>query len=319
MTASLPPALYDLHTHSTASDGWLSPAALVTAACQKGVATLALTDHDTIAGLDEAQATATKQGIRFIPGVEIEVTPRATPTPVDAEEREYAARREFHLLGLGFDQTNTAFLALLDDLRASREERNEKMFAKMRDMGIPTDESEIRAIAGGGFLGRPHFAEYLVRKGIVKNYETAFKKYLAKGEVLFVPREGADFMRAVELIHGAGGLAFVAHPTSLYISWGHMASFLPRARDAGLDGIEAWHPNASVHESERLVALAREAGLCISAGSDYHGEGRRDRHLGMAGGDTKIVASLLDFTPLAPERVVFSESLRALIAGLPNC
>ncbi|MDR2865592.1 MAG: PHP domain-containing protein [Spirochaetaceae bacterium] len=312
--------LFDLHTHSTVSDGKLSPSALVSAAADKGIVGLALSDHDTIAGLVEAGEEAQKRGIILVHAVEIEINwnefPLLSGDSGTSNEGGGAGKREFHLLGLGIDEPSPDFLVLLAELRESRDKRNQIMVERMRDLGFPCDLAEIYAISGTEFVGRPHFAEYLVQKKIVKNYETAFKKYFGKGEPLFVPRKGADFARALRVIKESGGIAVLAHPTTLYVSWGHMQSILEKLREAGLDGIEAWHPLVSEHESRRLVGMAEPLGLCITAGSDYHGEGRRDRRLGESSGGIKISADLFDFSPLKTSAYAFNGSLGKFVAAL---
>jgi predicted metal-dependent phosphoesterase TrpH len=303
--------LFDMHSHSTASDGKLSPRALVCEAARKGIRALAVTDHDTIAAYSEAEEAARECGLFLIHGVEIEINwsefaPLKTP-PVAMEELSEGAlvrdtgthRREFHLLGLGISAPSPDFLALMAELRDSREKRNLLMIERMKELGLPADLDEIYSISGTSFIGRPHFAEYLVQKKVVKNCEAAFKKYLAKGEVLFVPRRGADLERALRVIKESGGISVLAHPNTLYVSWGHLTGMLPKLREAGIDAIEAWHPNCTVHESERFTALAKANGFCVSAGSDYHGEGRRARKLGESSGGKKITAALYDFSPVA--------------------
>jgi predicted metal-dependent phosphoesterase TrpH len=313
-------SFFDLHTHTTASDGKLSPAALIRAAAEKGIRAIAITDHDTIGGLDEAAAEAKKHGIHLVRGVEIEINWNEF-APIQhgfsgAEDDTRRARREFHLLGLGIDKPSTEFIALIAALCESRGARNKTMIEKMREAGLPCDLDEIYKISGTSFIGRPHFAEYLVQKKAVKNIETAFKRYFAKGQKLFVPRRGAGLARAISLIKESGGIAILAHPTTLYVSWGHLAGIFVKLREAGIDGIEAWHPLTTVHESERLIRLARPLGFCISAGSDYHGEGRRDRKLGFSSGGIKITKDLFDFSPLAASPDTYGDNLRELFRML---
>lgn len=314
------PILLDLHTHSTASDGKLSPSALVRAAAARGISTLAITDHDTMDALDEAEGEAKLQGVRLIRGIEIEINWNEFPPILgvlkDGKKGAGVPRREFHLLGLGVDRPTADFLSLMEELRESRNERNLMIVERMREQGLPCDLDEIYAQSGSAFIGRPHFAEYLVQKKVVRDVESAFKKFLAKGERLFIPKRGADFERALRLIKESGGIAVLAHPTTLYVSWGHLPGILRKLRDGGLDGLEAWHPTTSVHESHRLVSLAQPLGLCITAGSDFHGEGRRDRTLGLSSGNTKITSSLFDFSPLAGSLDAFDGNLRQLIATL---
>jgi predicted metal-dependent phosphoesterase TrpH len=305
--------LIDLHSHSTASDGRLCPAELVRAAHDKGIAAFALTDHDTIDGLDEAEDEAQKTGVSLIRGVEIEINWNEFPLMDD--DGLSASHREFHLLGLGLDKVTPEFLELLNEMRLSREQRNIEMVRRMGEMGLPNDLDEIYKISGTSFIGRPHFADYLVQKKAVRNYEQAFKKYFAKGSALFVPRRGADFKRSLRLIKESGGIAVIAHPTSLYVSWAHIEAIFVKLKAEGLDGMEAWHPMTTAHEAHRLSSIAKKLGLCTTAGSDYHGEGRRDRKLGLSAGGTKNTRALFDFSPVIPLLDTFDGNLRKLIAS----
>jgi predicted metal-dependent phosphoesterase TrpH len=280
--------IVDLHTHSTASDGELSPAGLVRAAAAEGVEALALTDHDTIDGLAEAEESAQAVGVAFIRGVEIEI---------DWPEIGNMEQREFHLLGLGLGKLSPRFQAMMLQLRHKREKRNRLMLERMNELGIPATFEEIRAGNAGGYLGRPHFAEYLTRTRITKNADEAFRKYLGRGKALYIPKGGVTLRRAVSAIKESGGLAILAHPTSLYIAWGRLPGVLARFKDAGLDGLEAYHPTATARESERLCALAKDAGFFVSAGSDFHGAARRDRKLARLAGNTRIDSALLSFPP----------------------
>ncbi|MDR2768458.1 MAG: PHP domain-containing protein, partial [Treponema sp.] len=210
--------MIDLHTHSTASDGDLTPEKLAEFAAKRGLGAFALTDHDTIAGLLGAQRAAERLGIRFIPGVELEIQTE------NAEGGEFSpgippVNGEFHLLGLNLRRILPEFTAELTFLAQARERRNHLMLEKMRAAGIEADYGEIAAFAGGDLVGRPHFGFFLVKRRLVRNQKQAFDRYLGKGRAFYVPRAGLGFARAVELIHGAGGKAVLAHPMSLYLSW----------------------------------------------------------------------------------------------------
>ncbi|MDR2551769.1 MAG: PHP domain-containing protein [Treponema sp.] len=282
--------MIDLHTHSTASDGSLTPAGLVEKAALAGLNTLALTDHDTLAGLEEAEKAARNQGISFIPGVELEIqTPGSFSSPPAGE---------FHLLGLGITMPTAEFLDTLRYLAETRERRNHKMVEKMKEAGIEVHYDDIRAFAGGAGLspasrvsplvGRPHFGAFLVSRRLAKNQEQAFRRWLGRGRPFYVPREGLDFEKAVRLIHESGGAAVLAHPMSLYVSWGRLPAFLETLKEKGLDGLEAWHPTAGVKDCKRLEETGRNLELCITAGSDFHGSARPDRRLGYTSGNRKI-------------------------------
>ncbi|MDR3161993.1 MAG: PHP domain-containing protein [Spirochaetaceae bacterium] len=279
--------MIDLHTHSTASDGSFSPAALIDAAADQGLTVLALTDHDTMNGLEEAQNKALVRGIRFIPGIELEIA-----------WRPEIPQGEFHLLGLGISRPSASFLEAVAELTRLREERNRKILDAMRKMDIGIDLEEVAALSGGGSIGRPHFAAALVRRGLVKNQEQAFSRFLGKGKPFYVPKAALEFSTAAALIKESGGLAVLAHPMSLYLSWGRLPSLVRELKDRGLDGIEAWHPTAKVGACRRLEALGLSLGLFITAGSDFHGEWRPDRKLGITAGNRRISEAVLEAIPL---------------------
>ncbi|MDR0722594.1 MAG: PHP domain-containing protein [Treponema sp.] len=274
--------MIDLHTHSSASDGSLSPAQLIENARQQGLSALALTDHDTIAGLEEAKQEAEKSAFRFIPGIEIEITWEPG---------------EFHLLGLGISQPSSAFLEALVELARLRKRRNQKIIQLMQEWSIPVTYEDIRSLSRGQSIGRPHFAALLVKRGLVKNQEQAFSQYLGKGRPFYVPKEGMEFRRAVQVIQDAGGIAVLAHPMSLYVAWGHLPNLIKDLKDQGLNGIEAWHPTAKVRSCKRLEELGKSLRLCITAGSDFHGETRPDRKLGITAGNIQIDDAVLAAIP----------------------
>jgi predicted metal-dependent phosphoesterase TrpH len=276
--------MIDLHTHSTASDGDLTPAELVQSAKKRGILALALTDHDTVDGLEEAREEADRQGVKFIPGIEF-----------DIEYEPFAVAGEFHLLGLGLSAISPGFQEALKEIRRKREDRNLRLLKRIgEELGLDIDYGEVQALSGGGALGRPHFATLLVNRGIVKSHELAFSKYLGKGRPLYIPKEKLEFTRALGMIREAGGIPVLAHPLSLHISWGRLPDFVADLAARGLAGIEAWHPSAKVSSCKRLEALGRSLGLCITAGSDFHGNSRPDRKLGFTAGTRPIEDSFLD-------------------------
>jgi predicted metal-dependent phosphoesterase TrpH len=271
--------MIDLHTHSTASDGSFSPSALIAEAVKRGLSAIALTDHDTTGGIKEAAKAAKEKGIRFIPGIELEIA--------------WDSNGEFHLLALGLDGLKNEFAAALEELARRRRERNLEIISRMNEAGIEVSYSEISAQSGHS-IGRPHFAAFLVQRKIVKNLRQAFDRYLGKGKPFYIPKMGLEFELASSLIHGSGGIAVLAHPMSLYTAWGKLPDLVKSLKEKGLDGIEAWHPSAKVSSCERLEDLGRKLGLYITAGSDFHGEARKDRKLGFTAGRRKISESFLD-------------------------
>lgn len=266
--------MIDLHTHSNASDGTYSPKELVDHASEKGLSVLALTDHDTVDGLKEASEEAAKVGITFVPGIEINIE---WPTG------------EFHLLGLGLKSVSQELSTIISDLQQKRNTRNIEMISKIQEAGIPLTLEELTARFHTDSLGRPHFAELMVEKGIVKNRQAAFDKYLAKGRPFYIKHEGADLSEAIQAIESSGGVPVQAHPLSMYVSWGKMENTMTSIHEQGVVGLEAYHPGVRVAEGERLEKLARKLNMIVTAGSDFHGEKiRADRHLGFTTGGKKI-------------------------------
>lgn len=266
--------MIDLHTHSTASDGIYSPEDLVKKACDHNIKVLALTDHDTIDGLKEAKKACNQHGITFVPGTELNIE---WPTG------------EFHLLGLGLKRISPELDSILADLQEGRDSRNREIIQKMRDAGYDVSLEEIQATNRTKCLGRPHFAAYMVEKKIVKTRQQAFDKYLGKHCPWYVDRVGADLNSAIEAIKCSGGIPVMAHPLSIYVSWGKIRGVMEDLKARGIVGLEAYHPGARVSECQRLEELARELGFVVSAGSDYHGEAvRTDRRIGHTCGGFKI-------------------------------
>jgi predicted metal-dependent phosphoesterase TrpH len=288
--------MIDLHTHSSASDGDLSPALLVQKAAERGLKAIALTDHDTIKGLESAR-TAAAARIGFIPGIEIHIAWHGDKVPRGAPG--LGPGGEFHLLGLGISAPSPAFLAAIAELSRRREERNREILDRMHELSIEATWEELAAIAGDGghSVGRPHFASLLVTKKIVKNRKQAFACYLGAGKPLYVPKEGLEFERAAALIRESGGIPVLAHPMSLYVAWGRLPDLIKTLRDRGLMGLEAWHPLAKSGSCRRLEALASALGLYITEGSDFHGAVRPERKLGYSGGGRQIQDSVLEAIP----------------------
>ncbi|MCR5218628.1 PHP domain-containing protein, partial [Treponema sp.] len=224
--------MIDLHTHSTASDGTKSPSELVRYAFSKGINIMALTDHDTTAGIEEAKkeaAAIVKEGhdFIFIPGIELNIQ---WPTG------------EFHLLGLGLKETSPELKEIEDYLEDERKNRNIKMAEKLQAAGINITIEEVEQSFNTNMIGRPHFADCMVKKGFVKTRQEAFDRYFAKGRPCYTDRKGADLEECCRAIKSSGGIPVQAHPMSMYVSWGKMEETLRRIRNAGVMGLEAWHP-----------------------------------------------------------------------------
>ena len=265
--------MIDLHTHSNCSDGSLSPTELVRLGVTSGLAALALTDHDTVAGLDEALAACRSTGIRFLGGVEFE----AAFSP-----------GKLHILGIGLSDWHGEIEKRLIEMREKRTERNRRIIDKMQKAGIAATLADIEEIAVGTVVGRPHFAEFLVRNGIVRTIQEGFDRYLATGKRFYAKRENFQPAEVVALIRQAGGKAVLAHPLTLKVSLSRLAGLIDSFKTIGMEGIEAFHANAPLPVAEQIAAIARAAGMIVTAGSDYHGDYRPDRRLGRGAGGLPI-------------------------------
>lgn len=266
--------MIDLHVHTTASDGQYTPTEIFEKAAERNIKVMAITDHDTVAGLEEAKIAAEKVGITFVPGVELNIN---NPTG------------EFHLLGLGFKTISPSLKKILEDLVTNREKRNREIIEKIQAAGYDLTLEEMYADFPNTILGRPHFAAEIQKKGIVKTRQQAFDRFLAKGRPWYAPRVGANLDDAIVAIKDSGGCPVIAHPMSLYLSWGKLPETLQNFYERGIEGLEAFHPGARVSECLRLEETANKIGYFVTAGSDFHGEKiRADRKLGHTCGDKKI-------------------------------
>ena len=285
--------MIDLHTHSNASDGDYSPGQLIQEAVKQGITALALTDHDTLSGLENARYEAASAGIHLIPGIEISIRWNGGGVVCGP-----GPGGEFHLLGLGISSPSSGFLAAIDDLSRRREARNREILNRMHELGMDAAWEDLLALAGSSHsLGRPHFASLLIKKKIVRNREQAFARYLKMGKPLYVPKAGLAFEEAVSLIGESGGIPVLAHPMSLYVAWGRLPELVKALKAGGLKGIEAWHPAASAKNCRRLEELGRALGLYITEGSDFHGTSRPDRRLGCSHRNREISAAILEAIP----------------------
>lgn len=271
--------MIDLHAHSTASDGVLSPTELIQLAVAEGLQAIALTDHDTVDGLDEARAAADAGGIVFVPGIELEIDWQPGV---------------FHLLGLGLKGWTGPLRSRLVRVREYRTERNLRMVDRMQKAGIAIDYGELIEIAGHRTVGRPHFAHALLQKGVVASPQEAFDRFIGNGRPFYESKRALSVGQACATVHAAGGKAVIAHPSTLGLEWDEFSRTLFRWKHEGLDGIEAYHPNVTLPDAHRFASLAEELGLIVTAGSDFHGFGRTDRRLGRSCGGHPIDARFLD-------------------------
>ena len=246
--------IFDLHCHSTASDGVLSPTEVVTRAAQKGVNVLALCDHDTLAGLDEAQAAAQAQGVELITGVEIST--------------EWEGKG-IHIVGLNFDKENAALNALLANQKALREQRAIAIGEKLRQIGVENAYAGAKALTAGE-VTRAHYARYLVQIGKVANDSQAFKRYLGNHKSCFVKAQWTDIPSAIAAIHQAGGVAVVAHPLRYDMTVRWIRKLLEAFKYWGGDAMEVAGCGQTSQQRQNLARWAQEHGLAASVGSDFH-------------------------------------------------
>lgn len=239
-----------MHVHTTASDGSLTPSQVVARARAKGLGGVAITDHDTVEGIQEALEVAKDTGFIVLPGIELS-------TEKDGEE--------IHILGYGLDYHAPSLLKTLDFLKNQRLLRGEKMIHRLQKLGLDISFQEVMSLAGEGSLGRPHIAQTLVRKGYVKNTYEAFQRYLIKGAPGYVERFKLDPVDAIAQIRGLGGLAVVAHPALI-----KQPGMLEYLIDQGAHGVEVYHPDNGPEATAAYLALAKARGLMITGGSDFH-------------------------------------------------
>ena len=256
--------MIDLHLHTTASDGYLTPAQLVARAQAAGLTTISITDHDTVAAIAEATERAGAIGIRVVPGIEI--------TAVDDG-------RDVHMLGYFFDPESATLAALLERQRALRVARVRDIGERLAALGMPVDVEPLLLTAAakpGSSVGRPLVARELVRAGYVASVQEAFNLWLATGRPAFVPRIGPSPASVVGAIHEAGGIASIAHPGVT-----KRDELIKPLIDNGLDAIEVYHSDHTPEAEQTYKAMAERHGVAASGGSDFHGDELRRNTLGL--------------------------------------
>lgn len=261
-----PPVRIDLHAHSSVSDGTEPPRELVRLAVAAELDVVAITDHDTVSGWDEAAAAALEFGIRVVPGLELSCTRGAA---------------SIHVLGYLIDPTRPGVAEELTRIRLGRTDRLPAMLAALARHGVPLSTDQVMAAAGGAdSLGRPHVADALIAAGYVADRREAFDVWLAEGRPAHIDRYAPDVLDGIAMIRAAGGVAVVAHP------WGRESrdmmtpEVVASLADAGLAGLEAHHHDHDEVTDRALVGLASELGLVVTGGSDWHGSGKVDHDLG---------------------------------------
>jgi hypothetical protein len=276
--------MIDLHMHSTASDGRCSPEEVVQRACDKGIRTVSLTDHDTMAGVAAAASAAERLGMTFVPGIEI--------TSVHGG-------RDVHVLAYFLPALTQELTTLLAEQRRNRTARAQAIADRLAAVGAPIDVAalmESAASLGGKSLARPQIAQALIAAGHVSSVAEAFERFLGEDGPAYIPHQGASPAHVVECIVRAGGVASMAHP-----GYTRKDEVIPDLVDAGLGAIEAHHSSHDGATTERYIALARHHGVAVSGGSDFHGDGtRRSEFFGV----TNLPEA--DFIELSARRAVRS-------------
>lgn len=268
----------DLHLHTTHSDGSQTPAEVVTLAHEAGVSALAITDHDITTGLPEAMATGQALGIEIIPGIEIS---------------SRHGESELHVLGYFLKWEDAQLNERLTALRESRHRRNPKIVALLQAAGIDITYDEVRAVAGSDSVGRPHIARVLMDKKVVTSAKEAFDRFLAEGKPAYVPRDLPSPADAIRWIREAGGLAVLAHPTWVKTVEGTLTDLARQLKEQGLDGVEVHYSTHTPRQTREYLILAKQLGLLVTGGSDFHGLTKPDIEVGTGKGSLHVPDHLL--------------------------
>lgn len=269
----------DLHTHSNKSDGSLSPTELVFLADHIGLKAIALTDHDTVEGLDEAIAASRQCNVELVPGVELSCDRNG---------------KDVHIVGLYIDYKNQDFVNELKEFVNSREIRNKKMCKALTDFGMPIDYDELLSFCKESVITRAHFARLLLAKGYIKSLKEAFDRYIGDDCPCYIPREKVSPARGIELIKKAGGIPILAHPLLLKMGKDALDNVVSEMKEYGIMGLEAMYCTYTPSDEREMTALAKKYDLLLSGGSDFHGEAKPGLELGKGYGRLYIPEQILD-------------------------
>lgn len=282
----------DLHIHTTASDGSFSPTQVVMEADRRGLSVIAITDHDTVDGVEEAlnarDALYGLDNVDFgdegeklivVPGVEI--------------SSSYEGR-EVHILGLFVDHKDEVLKRNLSTMKKERDDRNSRIIELFQKAGIPVTMDDLIKDQPDCVITRAHFARYLVEKGYVKSKDEAFKKYLGEGRPFYIPRSCVEADAAIEWIHNSGGMTFLAHPYLYGWKENKLRNMICSLKEMGLDGLEAYHSSTDMGRTNQLREYGKQMGLLICGGSDFHGSNMPYIHLGVGKGNLRITRFVYD-------------------------
>lgn len=280
--------MIDLHTHSTVSDGSEPPERVVELAAGAGLSAVALTDHDRLDGIEAARRRAAEVGVQLVPGCEISCEHPGT----------------LHLLVYFLEPGPGPLQEVLVRLQGARDNRNRRVAERLEQLGLPVTYDEIEAEAGSMGAGRPHIAAVLVRKGVVSSIGEAFDTWLARGKPAYLDKERLPPAGALRLARASGAVPVVAHPLSLGLEGTALASALRELADLGVAGLEAVYGRYSLEEREAIAGIARELGLAVTGGSDFHGSYKPDLAVGSGRGDLAVpddaLEALRDRVPSGP-------------------
>lgn len=264
----------DLHIHTTASDGSFTPSEVVRYAKEKGLGAIAITDHDSTEGNEEAMEEGTQQGVEVIPGVEISV--------------DYAPG-SMHMLGYFVTTGSKTLKGKLTLLQNSRAERNPKILERLNQLGLMLTYDEVVQASGGGQIGRPHIAQALLKRGYIKTIPEAFDKYLGKGTPAYIEKFRLTAEEAISMIAEAGGIPVLAHPFTLHCKNSHeLESLVKNLVSHGLKGIEVYYSEHNRAQTSSYLRLVQDYNLVATGGSDFHGENMEGVDLGIGRGNLKV-------------------------------
>lgn len=270
--------MIDLHTHSLKSDGSMTPAEVVREAKRAGLAAIALSDHDTVDGIREAAAEGEKIGVEVIPAIEFSVQ----------------SKTETHILGYFIDIENPDLLKTLKEVVDLRIERNYVTCQRLNELGFDITIEEVRALAPNNFVGRAHFARVLMDKGYTKSVKEGFDLYMTSGKYAYCEKQRLTARDAVELIGKCGGISFLAHPHLTKLGDDELKEFLKELKGFGLSGLEGYYTDYTPEMQEKYQAMAKELGLLISGGTDFHAAMKPHISIGTGLGNMKIPYSVLE-------------------------
>ena len=272
--------IIDLHAHTKFSDGSATPFELVALAKEQGARAVAITDHDTVAGLAEGRKAAARLGMEFVNGIEISA--------------EYSPGT-MHVLGYFINDESAGLLKKLAELRSAREKRNPEIASRLQALGLDISYEEVARLAGNEVVGRPHFARLMVERGYAQSIQDAFNRFLAKGAAAYVEKARLSPADSIALIHEAGGVAVLAHPYQLKLpSLEDTEQLIAELAQMGLDGIEAIYSRHSSEERRIYAEMAKRRGLLVTGGSDYHGTYKPDLAIVRGKGDLAVPYALLE-------------------------